>query len=200
MNVVRREHLFASGHSLKIVEGDITEEKVDAIVNAANSFLKHGGGVARAIVDKGGKIIQEESDRIGFVPVGQVAITTAGALPAKKVIHAVGPRWGEGNEEEKLRSAVWNSLEKAQSEGFQSIALPAISAGIFGFPKQECARILLTTARDFVLNHPLGSLREIRITLLDKSVLQAFLQEWNHIFPDSEETKRKSPEKHSAPF
>ncbi|MFN4183004.1 MAG: macro domain-containing protein, partial [bacterium] len=134
MNVVKREHRFASGHIVKIVEGDITEEQVDAIVNAANSYLKHGGGVAGAIVRKGGKIIQEESDRIGYVPVGEVAITSAGALPAKKVIHAVGPRWGEGNENEKLRSAVWNSLKKAQEEQFQSISLPAISAGIFGFP------------------------------------------------------------------
>jgi O-acetyl-ADP-ribose deacetylase len=88
---------------LRLVNGDITERNVDAIVNAANSFLKHGGGVAAAIVGKGGTIIQEESDRIvairGLVPVGSAVITTAGKLPCKAVIHAVGPRMGEGNED-----------------------------------------------------------------------------------------------------
>jgi O-acetyl-ADP-ribose deacetylase (regulator of RNase III) len=99
--------------TLRLVYGDITERDVDAIVNAANSYLKHGGGVAAAIVRKGGKIIQEESDKIGFVPVGSSVITIAGRLLCKAVIHTVGPRMGEGNEDTKLRAAVRNSLELA---------------------------------------------------------------------------------------
>src|SRR4051794_37858155 len=92
---------------LRLVKGDITERNVDAIVNAANSYLKHGGGVAAAIVRKGGAIIQEESDKIGgFVPVGSAVITSAGKLPCKAIIHTVGPRMGEGNEDSKLLRAV----------------------------------------------------------------------------------------------
>jgi O-acetyl-ADP-ribose deacetylase len=99
---------------LRLVKGDITKRSVDVIVNPANSYLNHGGGVAAAIVKKGGAIIQEESDNIvrrkGLVPVGSVVITTAGKLPCKAVIHTVGPRMGEGNEEYKLRKAVRSSL------------------------------------------------------------------------------------------
>jgi O-acetyl-ADP-ribose deacetylase (regulator of RNase III) len=122
---------FPEGKILKLVQGDITIEEVDAIVNAANSHLKHGGGVAGAIVRKGGLVIQEESDKIGYVPVGEVALTTAGGLPARYVIHAVGPRWGEGDEDNKLKNAVLNSLKLATKENFQSVSLPAISSGIF---------------------------------------------------------------------
>src|SRR5262245_6115818 len=93
-------------HETEIVlkRGDITEEDTDAIVNAANSHLQHGGGVAGAIARKGGRTIQEESDKIGYVPVGSAAITTAGNLKAGYLIHAVGPRMGEGDEDEKLRN------------------------------------------------------------------------------------------------
>jgi O-acetyl-ADP-ribose deacetylase len=131
---------------LRLVNGDITERNVDAIVNTANSYLRHGGGVAAAIVRKGGVIIQEESDKIvartGFVPVLAV-ITTAGKLPCKAVIHTVGPRMGEGNEDSKLRKAVRSSLLLASEKGFRSISMPAISSGIFGFPKDRCAKILV---------------------------------------------------------
>src|SRR5574337_2117779 len=91
--------------TLRLVSADITERDVDAIVNAANSRLQHGGGVAGAIVRKGGRIIQEESDKIGYVPVGGAAITTGGKLQARYVIHAVGPRMGEGDEDNKLKKA-----------------------------------------------------------------------------------------------
>ncbi len=89
----------AGGARVRVIRGDLTEAPVDAIVNAANSHLQHGGGVAGAIVRKGGQVIQEESDRIGFVPAGKAALTSAGRLPARFVIHTVGPRWGEGDEE-----------------------------------------------------------------------------------------------------
>jgi O-acetyl-ADP-ribose deacetylase (regulator of RNase III) len=130
---------------LELIEGDITELETGAIVNAANSFLKHGGGVAGAIVRKGGRIIQEESDRIGYCPVGQAVITGAGSLKARYVIHAVGPRMGERNEDDKLRSATLSSLNLADDNHLRSVAFPAISTGIFGYPVERCARIMLAT-------------------------------------------------------
>jgi O-acetyl-ADP-ribose deacetylase (regulator of RNase III) len=89
------EEKIINGKTIRIMRGDITERDTEAIVNAANNYLKHGGGVAGAIVKKGGEIIQQESDKIGFVQTGSAAITTAGKLKAKYVIHAVGPRWGD---------------------------------------------------------------------------------------------------------
>ena len=139
---------------LRLVEGDITERNVDVIVNAANSYLKHGGGVAAAIVRKGGAVIQDESDMIitagGLVRVGSAVITTAGRLPCKAVIHTVGPRMGEGNEDYKLRKAVRSSLLLASEKGFTSISMPAVSSGIFGFPKDRCARILVEESKTFL--------------------------------------------------
>ncbi len=131
------------------MEGDITRLEVDAIVNAANSQLQHGGGVAGAIARRGGPEIQQESDRIRPVPTGSVGVTTAGDLPARWVIHAVGPRMGEGDEDRKLRDATRSALEKAEELGAASVAFPAISAGIFGFPMDRCARIMLTEADTF---------------------------------------------------
>lgn len=134
---------------LRLVRGDITERVVDAIVNAANSNLYHGGGVAAAIVAKGGRIIQEESDKIGYVPTGNAIMTNAGKLPCKAVIHVVGPRNGEGKENEKLTLAINNILNLAQQNNFKSISIPAISAGIFGFPKEKCAKILVQESINF---------------------------------------------------
>jgi O-acetyl-ADP-ribose deacetylase (regulator of RNase III) len=176
MNVVVIEKEIIPGITLKIVKGDITEERVDAIVNAANSYLKHGGGVAGAIVRKGGQIIQEESDRIGFVAVGEAAITTGGRLPARFVIHAVGPRWGEGNEDEKLYQAVINSLSTANEYKLGSISLPAISSGIFGFPKSRCAEVILKGILKFARENSNSSLREIRVCLFDEANLNEFLK------------------------
>ena len=118
------------GTTLRLVSEDLTERDVDAIVNAANSHLQHGGGVAGAIVRKGGQIIQEESDRVGFVPVGGAAMTSGGKLRARHVIHAVGPRMGEGDEDAKLRKAINSVLALAAESGLTSISVPAISAGI----------------------------------------------------------------------
>ena len=156
------------GHkTLRLVQGDIAERDVDAIVNAANSHLKHGGGVAGAIVRKGGFIIQEESDRIGFVPVGNAALTGAGKLAARYVIHAVGPRMGEGDEDNKLKRAVLSSLTLASGKGMKSISMPAISSGIFGFPKERCAEILVTTASDYINEHQGTSLDLIEFCVFD---------------------------------
>jgi len=133
--------------NIVIKQSDITEEDTEAIVNAANSHLQHGGGVAGAIVRKGGKVIQDESNHIGFVATGNAAITGAGNLKTKYVIHAVGPRMGEGEEPEKLRLATWNSLRLADEGQIRSIAFPAISTGIFGYPIERCAEIMLEAVR-----------------------------------------------------
>ncbi|MGC8667155.1 MAG: macro domain-containing protein [Chthonomonadales bacterium] len=182
MNRIIAEMQAAPGTTLRLVQGDLTEEAVDAIVNAANEHLMHGGGVAGAIVRKGGKVIQEESNRIAPIPTGQAGVTSAGALPARYVIHAVGPVWGSGDEDRKLRSALENSLLRAHELGLQSVSIPAISSGIFGFPKDRCAEILLDAALDFIANHPDTSLREVRFCLYDEPTLTAFRKVWERRF------------------
>jgi len=137
-------------HVLELLDGDITEMDTDAIVNAANAQLVLGGGVAGAIRRKGGPAIQAECDRIGGTFVGGAVITTAGDLKARHVIHAVGPRMGEGNEDEKLRNATLDSLKLADENNLKSISFPAISAGIFGFPIERCAKIMLETTIDYL--------------------------------------------------
>lgn len=135
---------------LEVSQCDITEMETDAIVNAANAQLILGGGVAGAIRTKGGHKIQEECNAIGGTFVGGAVITTGGNLKAKHVIHAVGPRMGEGNEDEKLENATLNSLKVADENNLTSITFPAISTGIFGFPKERCADIMLRTVIDYL--------------------------------------------------
>ena len=176
---------------LRFVKGDITERNVDAIVNSANSYLKHGGGVAAAIVKKGGAIIQEESDKIttarGLVLVGLAVITTAGNLPCKAVIHAVGPRLGEGNEDYKLRKAVRSSLLLASEKGFKSISMPAISSGIFGFPKDRCAKILVEDSKTFLQwnnnnnNDAIPTLDTVEFCVFDDETLDCFRSQFDII-------------------
>ena len=136
--------------TLELVEGDITEMQTEAIVNAANARLVLGGGVAGAIRRKGGPQIQEECNKIGGTFVGGAVKTTGGNLKAKYVIHAVGPRIGEGKEDEKLKNATLNSLKLADEEIIKSISLPAISTGVFGFPIQRCAEIMLQTTIEYL--------------------------------------------------
>jgi O-acetyl-ADP-ribose deacetylase len=135
---------------LELVEGDITELEVDAVVNAANEHLQLGSGVAGAIRAKGGPSIQEECNRIGGTPVGTAVMTAAGHLKARQVIHAVGPRMGDGDEDKKLASAVRASLALADRRGMRSLALPAISTGNFGFPIERAARVMLTEVQRFL--------------------------------------------------
>ncbi len=165
------------GKTLRLVQGDITEREVDAIVNAANSHLQHGGGVAGAIVRKGGRVIQEESDRIGYVPVGSAAITGAGKLPSKHIIHAVGPRMGEGDEDDKLKNAVISSLNLASGKSLRSISIPAISSGIFGFPKDRCAAILVNEAVNYLRTNPGTSLEVIEFCVYDDLTTGHFRKE-----------------------
>jgi len=164
-----------NGTALELVEADITELDVEAIVNAANEQLQLGSGVAGAIREKGGPSIQEECDRIGSTPVGTAVMTGAGDLKAKQVIHAVGPKYGEGDEDRKLAAAVRASLALADRNGLRSIALPAISTGNFGFPLDRAARIMLTEVHRYLQGGT--KLSRVVITLYDDSTYQTFKRE-----------------------
>ena len=170
-----------NGRRFKLIHGDLTEQRVDAIVNAANENLQHGGGVAAAIAGKGGPSIQQESNhwvqQNGPVTHDEPAVTGAGDLPAEHVIHAVGPRWGEGDEDSKLHQAVLASLVKADKLGLQSLALPPISTGIFGFPTDRAAGVILDAVEAFDRDHPDSPLQEIRLTVIDEETLQPFRTE-----------------------
>jgi O-acetyl-ADP-ribose deacetylase (regulator of RNase III) len=146
-----------------LVEGDITELDVDAIINAANTQLILGSGVAGAIREKGGPSIQEECNRLGGTYVGGAVMTGAGNLRSRHVIHAVGPRMGEGEEESKLRNATMNSLLLAEEHRLESIAFPAISTGVFGYPVDKCADIMLTVVVEY-LKRP-SNLKEVYFCL-----------------------------------
>ena len=169
------------GTILRLVSEDLTERDVDAIVNAANSHLQHGGGVAGAIVRKGGRIIQDESDRIGFMPVGGAAMTSGGKLRARYVIHTVGPRMGEGDEDAKLRKAISSVLSLAADNGLTSISIPAISAGIFGFPKDRCATILVGGTASYLKMRPQTSLRLVEFCIFNKEALGYFEKEFEKL-------------------
>jgi putative ATPase len=169
---------------VEIVKEDITKQAVDCIVNAANSSLQHGGGVALAISRNGGYKIQEESDEYikknGKVPTGEVAVTSAGNLKARYIIHAVGPIWhgGTSNEDTLLYNAVINSLKKAEELGCSSVAIPAISSGIYGFPIKRCAKIFNNALKDFLKNEP-KNLKIVKICDIRKNVVDIFEKEIN---------------------
>ncbi|MBZ5588180.1 MAG: macro domain-containing protein [Acidobacteriia bacterium] len=166
--------------SIAVVVGDLTEERTDAIVNAANTALAHGGGVAGAIVRKGGPAIQAESNAKAPVPVGGAVATGAGRLPCRYVIHAVGPVWGEGEEETKLRRAVESALATADQLGLTSVAIPGISTGIFGYPKADgCSVIVQETARH--LSAPKGSVTDVRLVSIDDETASHFLAAAEHL-------------------
>ncbi|PVX25794.1 MAG: O-acetyl-ADP-ribose deacetylase [Candidatus Bathyarchaeum sp.] len=157
---------------IELVQGDITDQTTDAIVNAANAALQLGGGVAGAIRRRGGPEIQQECNRIGGTHVGGAVITTGGNLAAKHVIHAVGPIRGDDHEDEKLKDATLNSLKLADKNRLKSLAFPAISTGIFGFPKDRCATIMLSTSIAY-LEGPTG-LERVVFCLYDKETLEIF--------------------------
>jgi O-acetyl-ADP-ribose deacetylase len=154
---------------LELVRGDITEQRVDAIVNAANSSLLGGGGVDGAIHDRGGPAILDECRALGGCPTGDARATTAGDLPARWVIHAVGPIWRGGREGEAalLASCHRRALEVAGALGARTIAFPAISTGAFGYPLEEAAEVALAAVRDHELDL-------VRFVLFDDAALAAF--------------------------
>jgi O-acetyl-ADP-ribose deacetylase (regulator of RNase III) len=181
MSKILVEKILATGQTLQIAQGDITLEEVDAIVNAANEHLAHGGGVAWAIVKRGGDAIQDESDawiqKHGLVPHSRPAWTSGGTLPARFVIHAVGPVWGDGDEDKKLSDAVTGSLRVADELKCASIAFPAISTGIFGFPKERAAKVIFGAIENYFAGNASG-LKLVKLVLWDDETVNAFLGEW----------------------
>jgi O-acetyl-ADP-ribose deacetylase (regulator of RNase III) len=170
--------------TLETVQGDITALKVDAIVNAANEYLKHGGGVAAAISRKGGSAIQRESDalieNLGPLSTGEAVITSGGKLPARFVIHTVGPVWSEhapAEADNLLRRAVRNSLALAEEKGVKSIAFPAISTGIYGFPIDRAAPLLLREAAEYLRGET--ELERVLFCLYDDASYQVFDSAFN---------------------
>jgi O-acetyl-ADP-ribose deacetylase (regulator of RNase III) len=166
--VIAREE-YLGGRAFEVVTGDLLSEPVDAIVNAANGHLAHGGGVAAAIARAAGPALAEEGDRIvssqGAIEVGEAVVTTAGRLPFKGVIHAVGPHQGIGREEELLVQALAVAFRRAHERGWSSVSFPAVSSGIFGVPLEVCARAYVRAVRAFFDAHPDTSLRTIRLCL-----------------------------------
>jgi O-acetyl-ADP-ribose deacetylase (regulator of RNase III) len=181
MNTVLVERVLPTGQTIQVVQGDLTNETTDAIVNAANEQLQHGGGVAGAIRSRGGSMIQLESTawiRLhGPVSHAHPAWTSGGLLAAKYVIHAVGPVWGDGDEDSKLSSAARGTLEVADQLKLQSISFPAISTGIFGFPKQRAAHVMLSAIEDYFAHNDSG-IKLVRLVLFDEATVNAFMEEW----------------------
>ena len=163
--------------TLSIVEGDITKEETEAIVNAANSGLRGGGGVDGAIHRAGGPSILEECRKIGHCPTGQAVVTSGGNLPAKYVIHTVGPVWSGGNRNEAglLKSAYLESLKIASKKGLKSVSFPAISTGAYGYPLNEAARIALKTAIEYLKEHQ--EIELVRFVLFGKPMLDVFAEQ-----------------------
>lgn len=163
------------GGVLEVVLHDLLREKTDGIVNAANGRLAHGGGVAAAIARAAGPALDEAGRRLvaqrGEIPTGGAVITTAGRLPFKGVVHAVGPRQGEGDEEAKLVRALTSAFEIAAQQGWQSLSLPAVSSGIFGVPADVCARAYLRASREFLSRKT--SLVKLRLVLVEGPVADA---------------------------
>ena len=183
-------HVTKEGMKISVYKGDITKENVDVIVNAANEKLDHIGGLAAAIVKAGGKEIQDDCNNYvksnGPVLEGHVVVSTPGRLACKKVVHAVGPRWdfknnrrlhdGEETKEERLlKYAVTNALREAMQ--YNSIAIPAISSGVFGFPRDLCAKVILDAVLDFCHKNPMSKLLDIRLINIDTPTVQAFEKE-----------------------
>jgi len=197
------EYVANSGQRLEICMGDLTNEKVDAIVNAANNHLMLGGGVAGAIERAGGPIIQKECDlwteKYGQVENGQCAFTSGGNMHCKYVIHAVGPIWHDGhrNEDKELLYAVYNSFIMGHRLKCTSLSVPAISSGIFGFPKDRCAKIMFHAALQFFKNYPDSTLRLIRFTNFDTPTVNTFVKEFKSRFgtTKAKESEIKSDEK-----
>lgn len=156
---------------------DITFARVDAIVNAANEGLQLGSGVAGAIRRRGGQTIQEECDRIGHCAVGSAVVTGGGNLPARWVIHAVGPVWrgGEESEDVLLASAVFAALARAEEIGASSVALPAISTGVYGFPVERAAEISIAAAKTFTREARV--VRKILYCVFDERTAEIFQRE-----------------------
>ncbi len=183
-----REIKTPGGLTLRFVNGDITQSQVDAIVNAANTHLRHGGGVAGAIARAGGPSIQTESDawiqEHGLITHESPALTTGGELPCNYVIHAVGPIWGAGDEVERLATTIKAALRIADENGIETLAIPAISTGIYGFPRALGAQVIIDALLEFDERKPDKSIKIIEITLIDDLSVTAFAAEFDQRWRD----------------
>jgi len=181
-----KAHSFAGEHRLELAQGDIITEDVDAIVNAANEQLMHGAGLAGAIAREGGSVIVEESREWvrnnGPVTHAAPAYTSGGKLACRYVIHAVGPVWGSGEEDEKLEAAVKGALARAEGLGVETLAMPAISTGIFGFPKERAARLMLEAIEGYFREKTESGITLVRLVLFDEETMKAFEKEWQRRF------------------
>ncbi len=166
---------------LEVVIADLLRESTDAIVNAANGQLAHGGGVAGAISRAAGPDLERESAAVvserGAIATGEAVVTTAGRLPFKGVIHAVGPRLGEGDEERKLEQAMLSAFRCAHERGWRSLSFPAVSSGIFAVPPDVCARAYVRAARSFFAEHADSSLVLLRLCLFEGPLAEAVRRE-----------------------
>ncbi|MDP8962253.1 MAG: macro domain-containing protein [Actinomycetota bacterium] len=168
-----------AGATVVALAGDITKQEVDAIVNAANAELQHGGGVAAAIAKAGGKAVQEESndyiEQYGPLEKGEAATTTAGDMPARWVVHVAGPVYDEGSDQNEphLRATVSAALAAAAEAGAHSVAFPAISAGVYGYPRDEATGIIASEVARWLREHE-GTLEEVRLVGLDEETAQDF--------------------------
>ena len=181
------QYQIAARQEVSLIQGDLTLQKVDAIVNAANPRLRHGGGVAAMILRKGGREINEESQawlqEHGEVTHEKPAYTSGGKLDCRYIIHAVGPIWGRGDEDGKLAAAITGSLELADELFLTSIAFSAISTGIFGFPRKRAARVFYQTFMSYFAAHPDSQLTDIRMVVYDEPTSKAFHEVWEKEFP-----------------
>ena len=170
--------------TIEIAQGDITREQVDAIVNAANSGLRGGGGVDGAIHRAGGPAIMDECRRLGGCDTGDAKVTTGGSLAARYVIHAVGPvyRDGKHGESDLLASCYRRSLELALQHGCASVSFPAISCGVYGYPIPEAAAIAIRTVKEFLKTH--RGITRVRFVLFSENVRKTF----EHALNDARES------------
>lgn len=176
----KREPGIAS--KIILMQGDLTEMETDAIVNAANNDLQHGGGVAGAIRRKGGPVIQEESNAIGTIPVGSAAITSGGKLKARYVIHAASMELGGRTDARALRGSTVHSLRIANDKGLKTIAFPAVGTGIAEFPMEECAEIMLREVVDHLKRG--SSIEKVYFVLFDPAALETFDRVWQRMKRD----------------
>jgi O-acetyl-ADP-ribose deacetylase (regulator of RNase III) len=160
--------------TLELVEGDITQQDTDAIVNAANKYLRPGGGVDGAIHRAGGPAIEAECRQLEGCPTGEARITTGGNLKARYVIHTVGPIYKDGlhGEPELLASCYRESLKLASAKGLKSLAFPSISTGVYGYPMADAAKIALATIKDYLTHHP--EIQRARFVLFGRPAYEVY--------------------------